>query len=49
MNMNYNVRFIVMDGSVCLHLLIPQYSYLALTTRFYRFWYMLIPAFPCIS
>jgi len=32
---NYNVWFVVGDSSVSLYLLIPQYGYLASTTRFY--------------
>jgi hypothetical protein len=31
----YDVWFVVGDGSVCLHLLIPQYGYLASLACFY--------------
>ena len=33
----YDVRFIVMDGSVSLHLLFPQYGYFAFNNYFYSF------------
>ena len=41
----YDVRFIVRDGSVSLHSLIPQYGYLVFLICFYWYWYMLIPVF----
>jgi hypothetical protein len=42
---DYDVWFVVGNGSVRLHLMIPQYDYLAFLTCLYKFWYMLIPVF----
>jgi hypothetical protein len=39
---DYNVQFIVRDGSVGLHLLIPKYGYLTFITCLDWFWYMVI-------
>ena len=43
--MNYNVWFVVRNGSVSLNLLIPHYGYVASLTCFYWFWYMFVPVF----
>ena len=39
----YDVWCVVGEGSVCLHLLIPQYGYLASLASFYLFWYNFTP------
>jgi len=44
---NYAIRFIVRDGSVGLHLYIPQHDHLTFMTCFYQFRYMVIPVFIC--
>ena len=43
--MNYNVWFVVRNGSVSLNLLIPQYGYVASLACFCCFWYMFLPVF----
>ena len=42
---NYDVQFIVREGSVGVHLLIPWYGYLTFMTCFYQFWFLFIPVF----
>ena len=44
---NYNVQFVVRNGSVSLNLLIPQYGYIASLACFYWFWYIFVPVFFC--
>jgi len=41
----YDVKLIVRDGSVSLHLLILYYDYLTFMTSFNWFWYMVKPVF----
>jgi hypothetical protein len=40
---NYNVWFVVRNGSVSLNLMIPQYGYGASLACFYWFWDMFVP------